>query len=203
MLILLKTGFSLLLLLAVNFICNAQDSSKIFHALNFPDKFFGLLNKKAASMESRMDRQIEKYLARIQKQEIRLRRKMMKRDSSLAHQLFDGVENKYNSISVKADYASTVTNAYSGRLDSLNTALNFLNQQNNAAYANSQVQNLLGQYNQLQNSLNQTERVKAFIIQRKQLLKDQLQKVGMVKQLKSFEKQVYYYRQQMPNIKRS
>jgi hypothetical protein len=199
--ILFKSWVSLFFLLVVSFTCKAQDSTKLDHALTFPDKFFGLLNKKAASMELRLDRQTQKYLSKLQKQEYKLRKKMMRKDSSLARQLFDGVEHKYNEVSVKANSVSAASNVYSGRLDSLNTALNFLNQQNNLSGANSQVQKLLTQYSQLQASLNQADRVKAFISQRKQLLKEQFQKLGMVKQFKSYEKQVYYYRQQMAEYK--
>jgi hypothetical protein len=179
----------------------AQDSSNYSKLLSFPDKFFSILNKKAASLDARLDRQTEKYLSKLQKQESKLKRKMMRKDSTLSHQLFDGIEDKYKNAASKAFSLSSTSNVYAGRLDSLSTALNFLNKQGNLSSTNSQVQKLLTQYSEIQSSLNQSERVKAFLLQRKQQLKEQFQKLGMLKQFKIFEKQVYYYRAQIAEYK--
>ena len=196
----LKPAF-LIVFFIISFSLNAQDSSKIDRALSFPDKLFGVLNKKATSLEAKIDKQIERYLSRVQKQEFRLQKKIMRKDSALAHSLFDNVSEKYNALSNKATQVSSQTISYSGRLDSLSTALNFLNQTKNIQAGNAQVHALLGKYKELQNSLNQADRVKAFITQRKQMLKEQFQKLGMVKQFKAYEKQVYYYRQQIAEYK--
>lgn len=191
----------LIIFIILSFLLNAQDSSKIGQALAFSDKLFGVLNKKATSLESKIDKQTDKYLVRLQKRELKMRKKLMRKDSTLAHILFDDVSTKYNALTNKAEQVSSQGASYSGRLDSLSTTLNFLKQSKNISSENSQIQPLLKRYKELQNSLNQADRVKAFIIQRKQMLKDQFQKLGMVKQIKAYEKQVFYYRQQIAEYK--
>jgi hypothetical protein len=80
-------------------------------------------------------------------------------------------------------------------LDSLSTSLNFLK---NSQYINNPKLNAtLEKYTSVQDKLNQTESIRRFIIERQQILKEQLQKLGMLKELKGFQKEVFYYRAQL------
>src|SRR3954463_2367427 len=102
----LKKLLICLVLLIFTLIINAQESSLYSKAIAIPNNFFGLLNKKATKVESRIDRQTEKYLLKLEKNENRLRKELLTKDSSLAHKLFDGVQSKYfelQSLSGKVD----------------------------------------------------------------------------------------------------
>jgi hypothetical protein len=182
----------------------AQDSSRLDRLIYIPDKLFGALYKKSASIESKLDKQTTKYLSKLQKQENKLRKKLYKKDSLLAKQLFDGVDDKYNQLKNTTGKLSKYESVYSGHLDSLSTALSFLKNNNHSNLTNTpELQKTLSQYQELQNKLNASDQIKKYLAQRQQLLKDQFEKLGMVRELKQFKKQVYYYQVQVKEYKQS
>ncbi|HWI93252.1 MAG TPA: hypothetical protein VNT20_18365 [Flavisolibacter sp.] len=190
-----------LLLLIVN-CAGAQDSSKLDRVIAFPNKLFAALDKKTASVESKLNKQTDKYVSKMQRQERRLRKKVWRKDSTLAKQMFDGTNEKYEQLKHLNSSTSQHLNSssvYSGHLDSLTTALSFLKNQN--VTDNPSLQKSLEQYKELQSKLNSTDQVKKYITQRRELLKQQFEKLGMVKQLKQYRKQVYYYQQQVREYK--
>src|SRR6266542_2790941 len=66
---------------------------------------------------------------------------------------------------------------------------------------NPALQKSLEQYKELQSKFNASENIKKYITQRRELLKQQFEKLGMVKELKQYRKQVYYYQQQVRDYK--
>lgn len=170
----------------------SQDSSRLDRAIAFPTKLFTSLDKKTASVESKLDKQTSKYLAKLQRQEHKLRKKVARKDSALASQLFDGVDEKYNEL--KNGLVGKTSDVYSGHLDSLTTALSFLKTQN--LPDNPALQKSLEQYKELQTKLDASENIKAYITQRRELLKQQFEKLEMIKELKQFRKEVFYYQRQ-------
>lgn len=182
----------------------AQDSSHLDHLILLPDKFFGALDKKTSSIESKLDKQTIKYLSKLQKQENKLKKRLYKKDSLLAKQLFEGVNDKYNQLKNATWKVNKYESVYSGHLDSLSTALAFLKNNNvSNLSSNPELQKTLSQYQELQNRLNTSEQINKYLSQRQQLLKDQFEKLGMVKELKQFKKQVYYYQAQVKKYKQA
>jgi hypothetical protein len=179
--------------------CYGQDSSKLDKVISFPDKTFAALDKKTASVENKLDKQTDKYLSKFQKQEKKLRRKIARKDSALAKQLFDGVDEKYNQLRNATGNVNKYQSVYSGHLDSLSTALNFL--KDNNLTGNPNLQKSLDQYKQLQQKLNASDQIKKYMAQRQQLLRQQFEKLGMVKELKKFRKDIYYYQAQVKEYK--
>jgi len=57
-------------------LCFAQDSSKINPFISFPDKLFTSLDKKASSIEGKLDKKTHQYLSRLQQRENKLRKKL-------------------------------------------------------------------------------------------------------------------------------
>lgn len=182
--------------------CRAQDSSGLDKVLAFPDKLFGALDKQGRKLEQELDKQTAKYFSKLQRQEQRLHKKLLKRDSTLAKELFPDIEGQYSKLKKIPKNVDRYSQVYSSKLDSLTTALNFLKQSNPASPAsNPQVEQLLYQYKGLQDRLNASEQVKAYLKQRQELLKDKFQQLGMVKELKKFQKEVYYYQAQVREYK--
>jgi hypothetical protein len=182
-------------------LAGAQDSSRINKVISFPDKFFSALGKKTSSVEQKLNKQTDRYLSKLQRQEDKLRRKLYKKDSSLAKQLFDGVNQKYAQLKSTTGNVSKFQNVYSGHLDSLSTALDFVKGQN--ITGNPELQKALTQYQELQQSLNASDQIKKQLQAREQVLKEQFQKLGMVKELKQFRLDVYYYQQQVREYKQA
>ncbi|HJU45210.1 MAG TPA: hypothetical protein VJ647_00440 [Chitinophagaceae bacterium] len=179
--------------------CQQQEAvSTTDKVLQFPDKLFGKLNEKAASLNKALDRQTEKYLTKLSKQESKLRKKIAAKDSALAKQLFDGVEAKYSQLQKAPEQVSKYASVYVGRLDSLTTSLNFLKDNPIGRLAgNAELQKTLNSYKDLQSKLNASEQARKYIAERKQLLQSKLQELGMMKELNKFKRDFALYQSQV------
>jgi hypothetical protein len=172
----------------------AQDSSRSATVSVLTAKIITSLSHKSSFIEEKLDRSKAKYLLKLQKQEQKLKAKLWKKDSSLAKQLFAGVEKKYAAFKKAPEKLSKYSQVYSPRLDSLTTALNFLK---SSSLSVSELQKTLSHFSSLQDRLNGAEAVKNFLSERKWLLKENFEKLGMLGELKGFQKQAYYYSAQV------
>jgi hypothetical protein len=191
---------TLLLLFAsfLHFVGNAQEAPN-GAVLEIPSaNLYPQLSKKTTETEEDIDKATEKYLSKLQKQEAKLKRKIWKRDSTLAKQLFNGVEEKYAALKNAPQTLNKYSNVYSGHFDSLSTALKFLK---GDGITSPELTKTLSGFASLQGKLNQTESIKKFLNERKKLLKENLKKLGMLRELKSFSKQAYYYAAQVKEVK--
>lgn len=127
-----------------------------------------------------------------------MRDKLARVDSLKAKAIFSGVEEKYAALETAPQRLSQYSSVYSGHLDSLTTSLNFLKSE---GLSKPELQSSLAQFSSLQAKLNQTEAVKKFLAERKRLLKENLEKLGMLKELKGFSRQAYYYSAQLKEVK--
>jgi len=121
---------------------------------------------------------------------MQMRRKLWSKDSIAAKEIFGNVASRYSNLKNKVGSQAE----YIQHLDSMQTAMRFLQ--------GPGPQKLLNNYTQLQGKLNQAADIKKYLKERQQYLKTQLQQLGLTKQLKQFEKDVYYYRAQVNEYKR-
>ena len=180
----------------------AQDSSLYAKLYSLPDKQFGRLSKAAESLKRKLNRQTDKYITRLEKQEERMRRRLFKKDSAAAKAIFGDVAGTYNSL---RQSGNNVQNVYSRHLDSMQTVMRFLQQPRiniPTSAHNENYQSALSSYSQLQGKLNHAAEIKNRLKLRQHYLKERLQQFGMVKDLKRFQKDVYYYRAQIDEYKR-
>lgn len=165
-----------------------------------PQKWAASIGKKASSLEEKLISKSIKTLSRLQKQEEKLYRGMLKsKDSLAAKAVLADIQAKYAGMREKLR-SPTIANAggqYISKLDSLTTTLKFLDQNGVGGKVKDALQNTTA----LQDKFKQTEEIQKFIKARKQQLKEQLEKLGMVKQLKKFNKEVYYYSAQIKEYK--
>jgi hypothetical protein len=183
---------------------NAQEEEQPTNTIfQIPDKIFNAIDKKTSSIEQKLNKQTAKYLSKFQKQENKLRKKLWKKDSTLAKQIFDDAEDQYNKLKNLPGKLNKYQTVYSGHLDSFSTALNFLKSKNLSNLAsNAELEKALDHFKSFQEKLNQTDRIKKYFTERKRILKEQFERLGMVKELKKFQKQVYYYKVQMDEYKK-
>lgn len=182
-----------------------QDSTSLFNRiLSLPDKVFGRIDKEANKFENKLTQQTDKYLNKLQKQEEKLKRKLWRTDSAKAKELFGDVQGRYDAfrkqIREKETSLQQHTAGYNGHLDSLGTAMNFL--QNNpqlqqASALKNKLSSNLQSVTDLKAKLNQTENIRRQILQRQQELKSKLQNTGLAKEFQKFKKEVYYYQAQV------
>jgi hypothetical protein len=172
-----------------------------------PAKYLSGINKQSGQIENKIDRQTTRYLNKLAKREEKLRRKLARIDSAGAAALFNGTADKYKELQAGINNKTVTVKEYIPRLDSLGTSLKFL--QTNSSFINGNVANIsksLQSVQQLQSKLAQAEQVKQFIKERKEQIKQALQRYtklpnGISKQLKQYNKQAYYYAAQIREYK--
>ncbi|HYC28627.1 MAG TPA: hypothetical protein VEB42_07415, partial [Chitinophagaceae bacterium] len=167
----------------------AQDS---FHIYNIP---FARISAKVQVLDQQLEKQTEKYLYKLQKQERQLQSRLWKKDSLAAKEIFSDIEARYDRL--KNSLASN-SNVYSPRLGSMQTALRFVQQQK--IISDPEVQSLLNNYQQLQKKLNKAAQIRKYLKERQQYLQERL---DLTKELRKLQKQVYYYRAQLNEYKQA
>jgi hypothetical protein len=215
----MRPKFYLILLVMASLYNNkvlSQDSISVVDKIsNFPSSFFTKVNQKTNKLEDRLTKQTGKYLQRLAKREKKLQRKLSKIDSAGAQQLFANSQEQYQQLTNKIKGKTGKLNEamrgeYLPGMDSLKTSLSFLQQNNqllgNAKEIQQKVQGSMANVTQLQSKLQQSEQVKAFIQQRKQQIKEALGKYtklpkGITNSVTDFNKQAYYYGQQLREYK--
>ena len=206
-----KSRFNLSLLLLVSLTIltlngYSQDSTSLFNRiLSFPDKVFGRIDKEANKYEQKLTQQTDKYLNKLERQEEKLKRKLWRTDSTKAKEVFGNVKGRYdalrNSLNDEENKAQGYTSTvYNGHLDSLGTAMSFL--QNNpqlqqATTLKDKLSTNVKSIGDLKSKLNQTENIRKQILQRQQELKQHLQNTPLAKEFRKFKKEVYYYQAQV------
>jgi hypothetical protein len=191
-----------------------QVDSAAMMLAKFPNKIFAKINSKASGLDDALTKQTEKYLRRLARKEKKIQDHLFKLDSNAAKNLFDGTQQKYVSLeSSVTTNASTngapLTGEYMPYSDSLKSTLAFARKNPDLVNASPKVQAeinaALAQYNKLQNNFTSADQVKAYVQQRKQAFKDQLQQYmqnsAMKKYLDEYNQQVYYYSQQVREYK--
>ena len=170
-----------------------------------PQKFAASVADKSRRMGDKLVEKSLKTLSAMQKQEERIYKKLLKtRDSLQAKASLDGIKDKYSSLKDKLNPSASLSTAivskekqYIPQLDTLSNALKLLDQNG----VTGKVKDALAKTTSLQEKFQQAEGIKKFIKERKEQLKAQLERLGMVKQLKKINKQVYYYSQQIAEYK--
>ena len=200
--------FTVSILVTLSLICNSafsQNIDSIYNkAFNFPDNLLHSINKKSVKFQDQLDKQTDKYLKKLQRHEKRLERKLQKKDSAAARELFGDVNARYSALNKIKDgnaIPGQFRNLYSRNMDSVKTALQFLSQNNMLNQNSEEFETLMKQYNSLQEKLNQTEQIRKYLKQRQQWLKAHLEKFGLTKQFRKFQKDIYYYRAQVDEYK--
>lgn len=166
--------------------------------------YLAQVSSKAAKLDQQLDRQSQKVLSGLQREEERLRRKLARKDTAAASKIFQQSAQQYAQLQDRLRHAGP-PQQYIPSLDTFSSSLKFLqkNQQYLTGIPNGsgQLNNAMAKVSSLQNKFQKAEEIKRFIRQRKQDLKDQLGQLGMVRELKKINKQAYYYNAQVNEYK--
>src|ERR1700722_15669033 len=134
-----KPAFCLaaLFCLAVTASFAQSGDSALNKVTSFPMRLFGHIQSKTASLNQQLSQQTQKYLQKLQQQEQRLKKKIFSIDSNAAKKLFANSSQQYATLlqKLQTDTGSShqkVTGTYQPHMDSLQTALAFL-QKNQSA----------------------------------------------------------------------
>ena len=185
---------------------NAQDEVDLpGKAFYLTDQVFKKMEKKTGLLNSRLDREANRYLKTLEKREKKLKRLLARKDSAAAARIFSNNSLQYaqfrTGISRTSTRASNAARGYIPRLDSLQTALRFLKMSPGGLTELSEngasLTNALGQINGLQDRFNKAEELKTYITNRRLFLEEQLNRYKLGNHLRKCRKQVYYYKAQV------
>ncbi len=185
------------------FACKGQETTSDILG---SDALYQSINKKVLTLQREVEEKSVKALERLQKQEAKLQKKLALKDSVAAKKLF--AQTKYQQLTDKLQHP-TVTknfNEYIPKFDSLKTSLKFLEQTKSisdklpAGFADK-IKNVNLNVASLETKMQQAEEIKNYIKQRKEMLKAQLAKYDMLKDMKGLSKEAYYYQQQLNEYK--
>jgi hypothetical protein len=201
----------LFVLLFFSTYANAQDDGQKKSSKSMPSNYLDEVSLKTDGISQKLTSKTNKALTRMQKHEEKLRRKLYKIDSIAANNLFSNTLNRYDEFQKKLnDKADKLTaaglNNYLPYMDSLKTVLKFLEKDGNPLISqNRELQEKLTtamkNVNELDNKLAQLKSIQQYLRERKQYLKEQLEKYGLGKYLKKLNKEVYYYSQLLSEYK--
>ena len=166
-----------------------------------------VIEKKYKGLEASLQKQTEKLLQRMQRKEAKLHKAMSAKDST-ANALFAGSAARYKALEAKLKSGESIKDKfplkeYIPGLDSVHSATRFLEQAKDKLPAGQleKVQALNDQLKSFESKLQQANDIKAFIKERQQQLKAEVEKLNLTKQFTSLNKEAYYYSQRLQEYK--
>jgi hypothetical protein len=198
----------LLILFIATKSCTAQSIDSLAGNLeNLPGNFLAKIQKKYSSIEKNLAKKTTKYLAKMQRQEKKLQRKALKSDSAYIpktnidsiYSAFTDKLSKGQSSAINGKLPVVHLNQYNAYIDTLSTSLAFLHKYKGLE---DKIKAPTDALDQLKSKLNETDKIKEFIGQRKQQLKDELSKYtnipsSLKSQYANIQKTAYYYSAQV------
>lgn len=187
---------------------SAQEEKDFFSLpLKKQEAFLKAVNGRFAELDKKLTASSERYLRRMKKQEAKLYKKLYKKDSVAAKQFLANSQQQYAELEAKLNSASNgetqkQLKEYIPQFDSIKTSLSFLNKSLPADHP------LLNKLKGPQQTLSQFEtrmqlanEVKRQLKERKKLLAEQFEKLGLTKDLKKLNKEMFYYQEQLKEYK--
>src|SRR6266540_5127423 len=172
-----------------------------------PQKWSATVERKIGNLEDKIVAKSQKTLHRLQKQEERIYRKQLATKDSLAAQAkLAEIKTKYKELEEKLkNHSSTIpaiARQYIAHLDTLKTAFKFLASPPFSTCGEGPgMRDALSKIESLDNKMQQAEEIRKFIRDRRDQLKQQLEQLGLVKELKKCNKEVFYYSEQLKEYK--
>ena len=194
----IKNILFLLLLLIGNYCFSQLKSDSLLGKID-PQKWSATVEREVSKLEKKIISKSQKTLDRLQKQEEKIYRLKLKTSDSLEAKLkLSEIKSKYKELKEKLTAPlSRKSNIYIPQLDTLTTAFKFLDQEG----LSSNIKDALSKVQSLQGKMHQAEEIKKFMHERKDQIKNQLTNLGVVKELKKINKEVYYYGEQLKEYK--
>ncbi len=165
-----------------------------------PQKWAASVERKVEKLQEKIISKSTRALENLQKQEEKIYGRMLNgKDSLIAKAALTDLQTKYQSLKDKISNPNVGNTArqYIPGLDTLNTTLKFLGQNG----VSGKVKDALSKTEALQAKFQQAEEIRKFVRERRQQLQGQLEKLGLVKQLKKYNKTAYYYSEQIKEFK--
>jgi hypothetical protein len=206
------TGFYCLLLsIPINLAAQKQsvpDTTGLTISPKLSEKYIQDIGKRSAEYQAKMQQGTEKYLEKLNAQELILQKQLSKTDPAAAERIFNGSQQVYdkihNDLKNNSENILRTMGKYVPGIDSAVTSLKFLQQNGNLpgklGTNVTQVKAALSKVQSLEDQFKKTDNVEDFIKQREQYLQQQLSSYQLPG-LQQYNQQAAYYAQQMNELK--
>lgn len=195
----MRQFFRVILLSLFPLIAVAQDGTEFISM-----KYFNAVSKKADLLEANLDKETEKILDRFAKQEARVRKKLVKMDSSSAAKVFADWESGYKKFEEKLKNSTELAH-YIPKVDTFLTSFKFLEQNQEligeVKKGKELIDGTFAKVKGMHSQFQKAEAVKQFLKERKLYLKEQLTRFGFTKELKRMNEELFYYSKQLKEYK--
>jgi len=200
-----------LLLIVVSTRSLAQLDSIVQGSKEFPEKYISAISDKISGVDNKLSKQTLKVLRKFEKEEAKILRKLGAKDSTQSRdivakttQKLEQLQNEFVNMPDRAiDILSGTYNAY---IDTLKTSLKFLQQKgediiDKSKQLTGKLKDATAKINVLDGKFQKAEEIKKYLRERKNVLRQELEKYGMVKELRKIEKATYYYNEYIKEYK--
>jgi hypothetical protein len=185
------------------------DTLQILNSHNFTTTDLSRIGKSYDKITVSLKQKSLFLLTRMQQEELNLHRKIPQNDSLALKAPFQEAQACYQlwrmKLMTSVDlHSKNPLREYIPRLDSLQTALNFLREQGVTSLPTTklnQIQGLSQHITAIETRLQQAQDINNFLKSRKEQLQAQLQKYNMTDKLNTLKRQVYYYQQSIQQYK--
>jgi hypothetical protein len=172
--------------------------------ITLPGKALDKVSSKMNSLQEEITNSTVKALKKMEKQELRLKRKLFKKDSAAANNLFNESAMRYTEMAGRLKSADPIRSNRVGEffpyLDSLKTSLAFLDANSSMLGSSTgvgSVRNSLNSLNGVQDKLKYLSTIQQYVKERRAFLTSSLTKYGLGRDLTKLNKEAYYYSQKI------
>jgi len=168
-------------------------------------KYLAAVSQKFDVLNKRLGRSVTRAIARSQKQEQKIYRKLLKKDTLAARKFLEQSNEQYAALqqsftAAKEGQVNKPLKEYNKYFDTIKTTLNFLQQSTNITN-NPALQKALGNSKQYEVLMQTSNEVKRLLAKRSSQLSNELARYGVGKQLNKLKGEAYTLKAQLNEYK--
>jgi hypothetical protein len=198
-----KIALVLLLLCAYSSSLFSQDS--LAEGMNVSKQFLRNINKRSEQVKTEILSASQRAVRKLARYEEKLKKELQRTDSATANDVFGDITTHYKAVSDRLSNEASDAGDYIPYLDTIQTSLRFLS--NNLSHISGKTANLqtlnetMTKISSLKGYLSKADNIRNYILERKAFLNKKLRNLPVGKELQKYNKEAYYYSQQLKEYK--
>lgn len=201
-----KSNLILFILLVCLQSINAQSKMselEILFSKQLRTNYLAIIESKSKKLSSSINAKAKKVVLSHKQQELKIAKELLKVDSTTAQQYLAGIEKDYSQLNLSDSNHSFIV--YNPDVDTLSSSTIYLEKLPAAPGSTSlgmaHLESAKAQVDKLKTALSRSSYVQNFMKERKDILRQYLKTHTVEKYLKRFNKEIYYYSQQLQSFR--
>lgn len=185
---------------------NAQSNIselEILFSNQLKTNYLATIESKSKKLHPSINEKAKNALLRLKRQELKIAKELLKVDSTTAQQYLADIEENYSQLNLSDSDHSFV--GYNPDVDTISCSFLFLEKLPAAPGSTSlgmaHLESAKAQVDKLKTAFSRSSYVQNFMKERKDILKQHLKTHTVEKYLKRFNKEIYYYSQQLQSFR--